>query len=263
MASLTSRAPWYERYAPSVVLVLGLLAYFALLMVLLFTENWTIFPALLLVGALTVPLTVLVWTLNGRHGPLAPPVVVLVAMLLGGIVAILGAGVLEPLAAAALGDAAVLLVGVIEESVKLIIPLILLVTVHDRTRNGGVVVGVATGAGFAVLETMGYGFNTLLEKGGGLGAVDATLLLRGFLVPAGHVAWTGVLCAALWAWRRSPSATGALATLGAYVAAIVLHTLWDASGSEAVHVIVAVASIAGLVWVVTRAHRAQASEAAL
>lgn len=256
MASPAPRAPWYVRLAPLVVLAAGVLCYAALLVVLLLTGNTTMFPALLLVGALTVPLTVLAWAMDGPYGALAPALVVVVAMLLGGIVGILGAGLFESMAASALGDGYVLLVGLIEESVKLVVPVAVLLASRGRLPHAGVLVGVATGAGFAVLETMGYGFNALLEKGGGIGAVDATLLLRGVLVPAGHVAWTGVVCAALWAWH-SHARHGAAATLAAYVAAVVLHTLWDASGSAPVHVVVAVVSIAGLLAVVRRAHRAQ------
>ncbi len=68
----------------------------------------------------------------------------------------------------------------------------------------GLVIGVAVGMGFAALETMGYAFVALIASRGDIGAVEQMLLLRGVLSPAGHMAWTGLACAALW--QPPPSA---------------------------------------------------------
>ena len=176
------------------VLIGGIVAYLALLFVLVLTQDAALFPALLLVGALTVPLTVLLWASNGPRGELLPSGIILVAALVGGVVGILVAAICESIAAAVLGDSMLLLVGLIEETAKLIVPLIILAVAYPRTAQGGVVIGVAAGAGFAVLETMGYGFNALLGNGGGLGAVDATLLVRG--VFARRVTSPGRACCA-------------------------------------------------------------------
>lgn len=144
-----------------------------------------------------------------------------------------------------------------EETAKLVVPLVVLALAHRVTRGGGLVVGIASATGFAILETMGYGFNALLEKGGGLGALDATLVLRGILVPAGHVAWTGAICAALWYLvETSHRVRGAFALAVAYVVAIVLHTAWDATSSMAVHVVIGVVSVGALLVLTLRAHRA-------
>ena len=61
--------------------------------------------------------------------------------------------------------------------------------------------GVATAMGCAALETMGYGFTSLLLSKGDLGVLDEVLLLRGLTSPAGHAAWTGLVCAVLWRER--------------------------------------------------------------
>lgn len=45
---------------------------------------------------------------------------------------------------------------------------------------------------------MGYAFVVLIASKGNIGAVEQTLLLRGLLSPAGHMAWTGLVCAAIW-----------------------------------------------------------------
>ncbi|MGJ6981612.1 PrsW family glutamic-type intramembrane protease [Aestuariimicrobium soli] len=122
-----------------------------------------------------------------------------------------------------------------------------------------------------MLETMGYGFNALLEKNssgqpGGLAALDSTLILRGILVPAGHVAWTGAICAALWAVAEA-KADGrsrvwpVLRLVLVHLAAIVLHTLWDASSSLMLHVLIGVVSVGSLLWLTIHAHRADVRRA--
>ena len=57
-----------------------------------------------------------------------------------------------------------------------------------RSEAAGIVLGVATAAGFAALETMGYGFVSLLASRGNLGVLDEVLLVRGLTSPAGHMA---------------------------------------------------------------------------
>ncbi len=46
---------------------------------------------------------------------------------------------------------------------------------------------------------MGYAFTTLIKSGGDITDTVDILLLRGFLSPAGHMAWTGIAAAALYA----------------------------------------------------------------
>ena len=63
---------------------------------------------------------------------------------------------------------------------------------------------ITAGMGFAALETVGYGLLAFTQRQGSLGSVEQTLLLRGLLSPAGHVAWTGLVCAVLWRERPKP-----------------------------------------------------------
>src|SRR3712207_285958 len=48
---------------------------------------------------------------------------------------------------------------------------------------------------------MGYGFVSLLSSKDNLGVLDEVLLVRGLTSPAGHMAWTGLVCAVLWRER--------------------------------------------------------------
>ena len=76
----------------------------------------------------------------------------------GGIVGGITAGVLEYSTLRRLGTLPMVAVGVIEELSKLLAPLAVLLLTRHRRPADGLLVGVASGAGFAVLETMGYAF---------------------------------------------------------------------------------------------------------
>jgi RsiW-degrading membrane proteinase PrsW (M82 family) len=121
-----------------------------------------------------------------------------ICFLWGGVVGTVVAGTLEYDVARALGFLPKLAIGLIEESAKLIVPLIFYFVGRYRSEAAGIVFGVTTAAGFAGLETMGYGFVSLLSSKGNLGVLDEVLLMRGLTSPAGHMAWTGLVCAVLW-----------------------------------------------------------------
>ena len=87
---------------------------------------------------------------------------------------------------------------------------------------------VAAGIGFAALETVGYGLLAFVQSKGSIGDVEQTLLLRGFLSPAGHVAWTGLVCAVLWKERQKAGHPVINVTvIAAFLAAVCLHASWD------------------------------------
>lgn len=237
------------------VLVVGIIAYIVVLRALVATENINFFPTLILLGSVTVPLAVLVfaWGTGAGLGSTAGPV--LVAVLGGGIIGTVTAGIWEYDTARQLGALPVIGIGLIEEFAKLIVPLALLAVLPSRRQQSGVIIGIAAGMGFATLETMGYGFTALLQARS-LAAVDETLLLRALLVPAGHVAWTGVTVAAIWRipWARHRGRAVVLAVL-AFLLAVILHACWDGINSWVVHIVLGVISIALLLIVLHRTHR--------
>ena len=181
--------------------------------------------------------------------------IALVAVL-GGVVGTVAAGTLEYDALHDLRALPMIMVGLIEESAKLIVPVLVLLFTRHRRPSAGVIVGVASGMGFATLETMGYGFTALLSSGS-LATVQQTLLLRALLSPAGHVAWTGLTAAALWGLLAPTHRGRAVARLiGVFVAAVLLHAAWDGFNSIAVHVVVGGLSLTALLLTLRRAHRA-------
>lgn len=250
--SLWSRASWL------LVLLLGVAAYVAEQQVMLATRNPNLFPSLLLLGAAVVPMTVLTYAATSSRTVLAPTAWVAVSALFGGVVGTLSAGVLEYDVLTRLGIGSMLAVGLIEEAAKLVVPLVVLLLVGRRYPFSGVVLGVASGAGFATLETMGYGFTALLASQGNVLAAEQTLQLRALLAPAGHVAWTGVAAAALAAalGTRDPGQRSRATRRFAwtFVAVVLLHAAWDGLPSTAVRVAVAVVSVGWLLLVVHRTH---------
>ncbi len=160
-------------------------------------------------------------------------------------------------------------IGVIEEGAKLILPLFFYFLGRYRSEAAGIVLGVATAMGFAALETMGYGFTSLLASKGSLGVLDEVLLVRGLMSPAGHAAWTGLVCAVLWRERlKAGHAVFNWRVAGAFSSAAILHALWDTFASmrsatlvgfvgiEAVSLLIALVSLTLLIRRVREASHA-------
>ena len=110
----------------------------------------------------------------------------------------------------------------------MLIPLIAFMTWRFRHEADGLILGIAVGMGFAALETMGYGFSTLAQNNNSISALNQVLLIRGLLSPAGHAAWTGIICATLW---RERELAGHLVinwkVIGIFALAVALHAAWD------------------------------------
>jgi RsiW-degrading membrane proteinase PrsW (M82 family) len=244
-----------RRFAWLWVLVVGVISYLLVLRTLVATQNLNFVPSLILLGSIVVPASVLVFAASGGRRVIVSPGLIAFVAVMGGVVGTVAAGTLEYDALHRLGALPMIMVGLIEESAKLIVPLLVLVFSRHRSPRAGVVIGVASGMGFATLETMGYGFNALLSSGS-LPAVEETLLLRALLSPAGHVAWTGLTTAALWAVGTSPRKGRALARLvGVFLAAVLLHAAWDGLNSVSVHLVVGGGSFVALLMTIHRAHR--------
>lgn len=244
--------PWYGKWGAPLTLVLGVLAYLLVLHVMVRTENLNLFPTLLLVGAVTVPMAVLLLAIAvdepaQRHGGL-----IFITAVVGGIVGTTSAAMLEYSALRAIPWLGMLAVAIIEEAAKLIVPVVIFWSGRRHTDGLGVVLGIASGAGFAVLETMGYGLTALIASRGNIAVVDSTLLLRALLSPAGHVAWTGMTAWALWRLGGEPRPRHArLVFAGCCLLAIALHTAWDGAGASLpVHVATAAISLTVLVALV-------------
>jgi RsiW-degrading membrane proteinase PrsW (M82 family) len=249
-----------RRLLPPWLLVLGtgLVLYLIDYAALLVTRNIMYVPSLIAIGAITVPAAFLVYVSRAARASEVPPWGLMMCALWGGVLGTVMAGVIELDTFRALGTLPALFIGLTEESVKLAVPLLVLATMrrYRHLEINGLVIGVAVGMGFAVFETMGYGFAALLASRGNIAAVDHLLLLRGLLAPAGHIAWTGLATAALWraGIRRTPRAVvGFFAT---FLLVVTLHALWDGFAAWWTYLLIA---IVGLSLLRLRIHRCQAT----
>jgi RsiW-degrading membrane proteinase PrsW (M82 family) len=244
----------FRRWSWLPVLVVGGVLYELVRETLQFTRDPVFVPTLILLGAAVVPVAFVAFISGRRLSFGVGGWTVGLTALLGGIVGVLVAGVLEFETLRSFGALPVVVVGLIEELAKLLVPAAaVLLFRSNRQPADGLLLGVACGAGFAVLETMGYALVALVRSGGDLTLVNSLLLDRGLLSPAAHMAWTGLAAAALWRaatehWR----ARAVVRFGGVYLLVAALHAGWDSTGSGWPHAGLAVVSLGLLVWT---AHR--------
>jgi protease PrsW len=211
------------------VLLAGVALYGLVYCATMISGNVIFFASVLMVGALTVPATFLMysaWLVGTVRVPASTLGLVATA---GGVLGVAISGVVE--IATLPGRHAVLAnlgVGMIEETTKLLVPVALFLAVRRyRHEVDGLFIGLAVGTGFAALETAGYGVQALLASQGSLDAVDEVMRVRALAGPPGHLAWTGLATLALWrlCGHRSVRCVAGFAATFALV--VVLHGLWD------------------------------------
>jgi RsiW-degrading membrane proteinase PrsW (M82 family) len=233
---VSPQLPWIA------VLVVGAALYAAVLAALLGTGDVLYLPSLLLLGAAVVPVAFITFVSGLDRRGLLSFSRIATAAALGGIVAIVIAGPLEYAAAHQLGSLPTWGVGLIEESAKLAVPVGLLLWRRPPPLDG-LVLGVAVGSCFAVLETMGYALVVLLQGGGKLDPVTELLVTRSLSEPGGHAAWTGLACAALFSIRGSARRwLGWLRFLAVLAGVVALHATWDTLTGSRDHVVIAAGS---------------------
>ncbi len=253
-----SRHNWGRRLGWLLVLVGGIVSYLLVNQTMLATQNLLFFPTVLLIGSVTVPAAVLMLEyaigqgLDGHGG------LIIGTAVIAGIVGVTLAGTLESSLTGPQGQV-YLGVAIIEELAKLIVPVAIFLVARRRTAGAGLALGIAAGAGFAVLETMGYAFYALVSRFGGLAAMQQTLQLRALLAPASHIAWTGMVAWALWRIGSTPRKRFAVTGLVvAFAAAVGLHYLWDFSNNVTPHIVLAVISVAILITLMVLSARRNA-----
>ncbi len=211
-----------------VILVLGLFLFTILDLVIRTSGNTRYLAVLLLIGAFTIPISLVVYFYEHvRDHDISKPLLTM-CFAFGGALGLTAAGFIEFSTLRALNFGALLAVGFIEETSKLIFPAFMYIAWRNRHETDGLLFGVAAGMGFAALETVGYGLLAFNQSQGRIGSVEQTLLLRGLLSPAGHVAWTGLVCAVFWKERQKAGhPTINVVVVAAFLSAVCLHTFWD------------------------------------
>ncbi|MFH7341076.1 PrsW family intramembrane metalloprotease [Streptomyces sp. KHY 26] len=253
-----------RRWGWLAVLLVGLLLFWLIHSALISTRNPNLVPALIFFGAALVPAAFVTFVAGRRLDFGVSMGVVGATALAGGAIGVTTAGFLEYRTLRLMDFLPMVAVGLIEEAAKLIVPVVLVCLIRARHPGDGLLVGVASGAGFAVFETMGYAFVELIESNGDLAAVDHLLVVRGLLSPAAHMAWTGITSAALWSAAAAPRDRRKRAIcvfVLVYAIAVALHTAWDSFDNDTVYVILAAVSLSFLIYATHRLASPRAAHA--
>jgi len=219
------------------ILVGGLLAIAALYWALSAFGNFKLIPGFFFVGCVTVPLATLILLmelciasrLNGYH--------VAKAVVVGGLLSIIFTLVLNELPVVSNFTFTPMLAGPVEETAKLFAAIFIARNwVKARQVQDGIVLGAAVGAGFAMIETAGYIFESFiifhddgifLDWHGAIG----TLVIRAIMSPFAHVLWTAVVVGSLWhASKESDSKLNGFFShvfLRIFIFIVGLHAFWN------------------------------------
>ncbi len=243
------------------VFIVGLLLFIITDVALRITGNPNYFPTVLLLGAFLVPVTFVIYFYEHvRDRDISQPLLT-TTFIVGGLIGLAAAGLLEYGTLQKLSITGLFGVGLIEEIAKLLFPIAMYIGWRYRHEADGLLFGIAAGMGFAAFETMGYGLVSLIQSGGNVTLLEQVFIIRGLLSPAGHAAWTGFVCAILWHERQKKGHVVVnLAVVGAFILAVILHSLWDIIFSIGAlipsafiltiigNIVVAVISLALVIW---------------
>jgi RsiW-degrading membrane proteinase PrsW (M82 family) len=231
------------------IFLLGLVAYLVVAEVLLLTQNLHLVPLELLLASCLIPVVFVIFCFEQNAFVDMPFSVVSITFTSGAILGLTIAAVLEPLllpptlsSSSAIPFTAALLIGLCEESAKVVAVLWFLRDRRLRSELDGLILGAAAGMGFAALETAGYGFvafltgfvnslssnsSTTIAIDAGLTQMNHSLVLRMALAVFGHGVWTAIVCAAIWRDRGQSTFRLTFGVILAFSIAVILHALWD------------------------------------
>ncbi|MEV5888332.1 PrsW family intramembrane metalloprotease [Nonomuraea fuscirosea] len=212
------------------IFLTGFVLWLATVAVTAWTGNSNLVPTVVLFGSFLVPVTFVIWAYGRGRSPGVTVELLFQAFVVGGVLGVLGASLLESW----LLRPSILmyvLVGLIEEGVKLAALIIVTRHMTRRFTRDGLVLGATVGFGFAAFESAGYAFNALFTASGlSLAQLVETEVLRGILTPVGHGLWTAIAGGALFAARGRLTGTVLLSYLGVSL----LHALWDSMSAIAI-----------------------------
>ncbi|MEV6036349.1 PrsW family glutamic-type intramembrane protease [Nonomuraea sp. NPDC052116] len=212
------------------VFLIGFVLWLASVAVTAWTANSNLVPTVVLFGSFLVPVTFVVWAYGRDRSPQVTVELLFVAFVVGGVLGVLGASLLESLLIRP-SIVMYVLVGLIEEGVKLGALMFVTRRMARRSARDGIVLGATVGFGFAAFESAGYAFNALFTADGlSLSQLVETEVLRGILSPVGHGLWTAIAGGVLFAARGRITGSVVLAYLGVSL----LHALWDSMTAIAI-----------------------------
>ncbi len=212
------------------VLAVVALSYIGLVIIMDNFQNPKAIPGVMFMGALSVPLAVLVlfFELNVPRNISFTKLLTLVTI--AGALSILCAlfGYDLPV----MKELGISAAGIVEETAKIIAVVVLVRGCRYKYILNGILIGAAVGAGFGIFETAGYALDSGLQAGGVAG-MKHIILLRAWLAPFMHVLWTAMAAGALWRVKADQPLKAKMFVdkrfLQGFGMAVILHTIWDAS----------------------------------
>lgn len=216
------------------VFFVGLLLFIVTTIVLFITGNPNLYPTVILIGNFLVPITFVAFLYDHQHISSLTPYSVMYSFVVGGVLGVLGASVLEsflltpsksPYQGISLSDA--LMVGLIEEGCKIVAVMIVARRMNHTSEMDGLLLGGAVGMGFAALESTGYAFTALILSHGYISASIVATVVRGLFAPFGHGTWTAILGAVLFRASESRRFHITFPVIIVYLFVSVLHGFWD------------------------------------
>lgn len=196
---------WQKPWLFARVLAVGLL--FGLLLLFNLRQGYTsgVFSFLSL-GCMIIPIGILIffWEVNIPRD--IPLYTVLLIFLIGGILSLIFP---DYFGQRNITSETAYLAAFTEEPAKLLALSIFIYILDTKYIFGGMLIGAAVGTGFAVMETIGYVMNGMLEGLFASGEFDVgiyvgvyTLVLRSVLAIGGHVSWAAIEGGALAAVKQ-------------------------------------------------------------
>lgn len=209
------------------VLLTGVLAFSAGIIIIGLTGNPVIFPTVLMLGSFSVPAAYVAFFYDHRQLSRLTLPTIFLSFFYGGVLGIFASALLEPIFVARLDPSTAFIVGLIEEFAKILGVLVIARHRRHDAELDGLILGAAAGMGFASMESSGYGFVEFLRSGGSLSLVVGVTLLRGILSPIGHGTWTAILASVLFRESGAGRFRINAKVVGAYIMVATLHGLWD------------------------------------
>jgi protease PrsW len=209
------------------ILLIGIGLYLAGVILIFLTGNPNLFPTVVMIGCFVVPATYVGFFYERRHWNIRNFPNTALSFIVGGILGVFAASVLEPLLIRSLNPASAFTVGLIEEFAKILGVIVIARRIKHNFELDGIVLGAAAGMGFAAFESMGYAFTAFLGSGGSFSYTVVVTFLRSLLSPLGHGTWTAILAATLFRESEPFHFHINRKVIFAYLTVAVLHGLWD------------------------------------
>ena len=216
------------------VLLVGIALFIVTTIVMFATGNPNLYPTVILVGNFLVPIVFVTFLYDHQHLSTLAPTTITQSFVIGGVLGVLGASVLEPLLLSTAANidqgltmGTAMMIGLIEELCKIVAVVIMARRLRHNAEIDGLLLGAAIGMGFAALESTGYAFTAFLASRGFVGASIVETVLRGAFAPFGHGVWTAILSAVLFRQSAPHNFRISGSVILTYLFVSLLHGLWD------------------------------------